>query len=100
MTDPQPPARYTVGLVQMAMSADPDANVKKAVAKVSEAAAAGARLVCLPELFRSQYFAQHEDPALFDLPEPAPRPSPEALAKVEKHAGVAPVVGLSDSAPA
>src|SRR5256714_1693885 len=48
MTDRQPPARYTVGLVQMAMSADPDANLKKAVAKVSEAAAAGARLVCLP----------------------------------------------------
>src|SRR5437773_9562192 len=70
MTDRQPPARYTVGLVQMAMSADPDANLKKAVAKVSEAAAAGARLVCLPELFRSQYFAQHEDPALFDLAEP------------------------------
>src|SRR2546421_12558757 len=87
MTDRQPPARYTVGLVQMAMSADPDANLKKAVAKVSEAAAAGARLVCLPELFRSQYFAQHEDPALFDLAEPVPGPSTEALGKVAKQAG-------------
>src|SRR5438874_10461249 len=83
MTDRQPPARYTVGLVQMAMSADPDANLKKAVAKVSEAAAAGARLVCLPELFRSQYFAQHEDPALFDLAEPVPGPSTEA--RSEEH---------------
>src|SRR2546429_6623406 len=89
MTDRQPPARYTVGLVQMAMSADPDANLKKAVAKVSEAAAAGARLVCLPELFRSQYFAQHEDPALFDLAEPIPGPSTEALGKVAKQADVA-----------
>src|SRR5213083_3618269 len=88
MTDRQPPARYTVGLVQMAMSADPDANLKKAVAKVSEAAAAGARLVCLPELFRSQYFAQHEDPALFDLAEPVPGPSTETLGKVAKQAGV------------
>src|SRR5213083_2279990 len=69
MTDPQPPARYTVGLVQMAMSADPDANLNTAVAKVAEAAAAGARLVCLPELFRSRYFAQHEDAASFDLAE-------------------------------
>ena len=92
MTDPQPPARYTVGLVQMAMSADPDANLKKAVAKVSEAAAAGARLVCLPELFRSQYFAQHEDPALFDLAEPVPGPSTEALGKVAKQAGVVVIV--------
>src|SRR5438874_11853017 len=92
MTDPQPPARYTVGLVQMAMSADPDANVKKAVAKVSEAAAAGARLVCLPELFRSQYFAQREDPALFDLAEPVPGPSTEALGKVAKQVGVVVIV--------
>src|SRR5216110_3808516 len=88
MTDPQPPARYTVGLVQMAMSADPDANVKKAVAKVSEAAAAGAQVVCLPELFRSQYFAQREDPGLFDLAEPVPGPSTEALGKAAKRAGV------------
>ncbi len=76
----------------MAMSADPDANLKKAVAKVSEAAAAGARLVCLPELFRSQYFAQREDPALFDLAEPVPGPSTEALGKVAKQAGVVVIV--------
>src|SRR2546430_4692135 len=95
MTDPRPPARYNVGLVQMAMSADLDANLKKAVAKIAEAAAAGAHLVCLPELFRSQYFAQREDPELFDLAEPVPGPSTEALGKAAKQAGVgviAPVV--------
>jgi N-carbamoylputrescine amidase len=88
MSDAKPPARYKVGLVQMAMSADPDANIKKAVAKISEAAAAGAQLVCLPELFRSLYFAQREDPALFDLAELVPGPSTEALGKVAKQAGV------------
>ena len=88
MTDPRPPARYKVGLVQMGMSVDPDANLQKAAAKISEAAAAGARLVCLPELFRSQYFAQHEDAALFDLAEPVPGPSTETLGKVAKQAGV------------
>src|SRR6266404_6047644 len=82
------PARYRVGLVQMAMSADPDANLKKAVAKISEAAAAGAQLVCLPELFRSQYFAQREDPELFDLAEPVPGPRTEAVGQVAKQAGV------------
>src|SRR2546425_7438267 len=87
MTVPRPPARYQVGLLQMAMSADPDANLKKAVAKISEAAAAGAQLVCLPELFRSQYFAQREDPELFDLAEPVPGPSTEALGKAAKQAG-------------
>src|SRR2546422_6906781 len=72
MTKSEPPAKYRIGLVQMAMSADPDANLQKAVAKVEEGAAAGAALVCLPELFRSLYFAQREDAALFDLAEPVP----------------------------
>ena len=88
MTDVRPLTRYKVGLVQMAMSADPNANVQRAVAKVAEAAAAGAQLVCLPELFRSQYFAQREDPALFDLAEAVPGPSTEALGKAAKQAGV------------
>jgi N-carbamoylputrescine amidase len=88
MNDPQLPTKYKVGLVQMAMSADPDANLKTAVAKVEEAAAAGARLVCLPELFRSLYFAQREDPALFDLAEPVPGPSTTALGKVAQRTGV------------
>src|SRR6266567_8292849 len=88
MAAEQPPAKFKVGLVQMAMSADPDANLRRAVAQVAEAAAAGAQLVCLPELFRSQYFAQREDPELFDLAEPVPGPSTEAVGQVAKQAGV------------
>lgn len=88
MNDRAPPAKYTVGLVQMAMSADPAANLAKAVAKVREAAAAGAQVVCLPELFRSRYFAQREDPASFDLAEPVPGPSTDALGAAAKQAGV------------
>ena len=88
MTDPRPPTRYKVGLLQMAMSADAEANVQRAVAKVAQAAAAGAQLVCLPELFRSQYFAQREDPELFDLAEPVPGPSTEALGTAAKQASV------------
>jgi N-carbamoylputrescine amidase len=88
MSHPQPPAKYKVGLVQLSMSADSDRNLGRAVAKVEEAAAAGAQLVCLPELFRSLYFAQREDPALFDLAEPVPGPSTEALGRAAKSAGV------------
>ena len=55
MTDARPPAKYKVGLVQMAMSADLDENLKHAIDRVEEAARQGARLVCLPELFRSRY---------------------------------------------
>ena len=48
--------RFTVGLVQMAMSADPQENEDRAVARVEEAARRGAEVVCLPELYRSPYF--------------------------------------------
>src|SRR5260370_376439 len=94
MTATSPPTRYNIGLVQMAMSADPDANLRRAIAKVAESAAAGARLVCLPELFRSQYFAQREDPALFDLAEPVPGPSTDALGKAAQQAGVVVIAPL------
>jgi N-carbamoylputrescine amidase len=94
MTATSPPTRYKIGLVQMAMSADPADNVRRAIAKLAEAAVAGARLVCLPELFRSQYFAQREDPALFDLAEPVPGPSTEALGKAAQQAGVVVIAPL------
>ena len=83
---------FTIGLVQMAMSADPAANLKTAVAQVRAAAAEGARLICLPELFRSRYFAQREDAALFDLAEPVPGPSTEALGAVARETGAVVIV--------
>jgi N-carbamoylputrescine amidase len=77
-----------VGLVQMSMSADPDENLRKAVARVADAKKAGADVVCLPELYRSPYFCQKEDARLFDLAEPVPGPSTEALGRAAKEAGV------------
>ena len=56
LIDMQNRDRYKVGLVQMSMSCDLDENLKKAVEFVREAAAKGAKIVCLPEMFRSQYF--------------------------------------------
>jgi N-carbamoylputrescine amidase len=86
------PRSFRVGLVQMSMSADPEANLAKAVERVKEAAGKGADAVCLPELFKTPYFCQREDAALFDLAEPVPGPSTEALGKAAKAAGVVVVV--------
>jgi len=83
---------FRVGLVQMAMSADPLANLDRAAGQVEEAARRGAQVVCLPELFRSLYFCQREDAALFDLAEPVPGPSTDRLSAVARKAGVAVVV--------
>jgi N-carbamoylputrescine amidase len=83
-----------VGLVQMSMSRDPAENLGKAVARVAEASKSGAEVVCLPELFRSRYFCQKEDAALFDLAEAIPGPSTEALGRAAKEAGVVVVAPL------
>src|SRR5256885_1370589 len=74
--------RFHVGLVQLSCSSDPDANLQVALQRVREAGRNGAQIVCLPELFRTQYFCQREDPALFDLAETIPGPTTEAISKV------------------
>ncbi len=89
-----PPTRFKVGLVQMSMTADPAANLAKAVAQVKAAAQQGAALVCLPELFRTLYIGQREDHALFDLAEPVPGPTTEALGKVARELGVVVIASL------
>jgi len=85
---------FRVALVQMSCSSDPDANLDKAGDRVREAARVGANVVCLPELFRTQYFCQREDHALFDLAEPIPGPSTERLSRIAKEEHVAVVASL------
>jgi Predicted amidohydrolase len=72
----------------MAMSPQPEANLNLACAKIREAAAQGAQVLCLPELFRSPYFCQTEDAANFALAERIPGPSTEAIGAVARQAGV------------
>ncbi len=69
----------------MSCGASTEANLQKAVARVREAAQNGARLVCLPELFRAQYFCQREDHALFGIAEAIPGPSTKALSEVVRE---------------
>ncbi|MBX3027598.1 carbon-nitrogen hydrolase [bacterium] len=84
----------TVGLVQMRCGGDVRANLDRAIAGIEEAAGRGAQLVCLQELFRSQYFCQSEDTATFELAEPIPGPSSEAIGRVAKARGVTVVASL------
>jgi N-carbamoylputrescine amidase len=83
------PRRFKVALVQMKCSADPEDNLRRAVKCVDEAAGASARIVCLPELFRSHYFCQREDPAFFDLAEAIPGPTTEALGAAARRGEIA-----------
>lgn len=85
---------FRVGLVQMNCSLDAGENLEKAIARTREAAARGAQIVCLQELFRSQYFCRQETAELFDLAETIPGPSTSALAQVAREAGVAIIASL------
>ncbi len=83
-----------VGLVQMRCGEAPQENLARAIAGIEEAAAQGASVVCLQELFRAPYPCQSEDPARLDLAEPIPGPSTEALSKVAAARNVAIVASL------
>ncbi|QOY89716.1 carbon-nitrogen hydrolase [Paludibaculum fermentans] len=86
--------KFRIGLVQTSCSLDPQENLDKAAAKVREAAERGAQIICLQELFRSQYFCRDESADLFDLAEPVPGPSTDVMAKLAKELGVVIVASL------
>jgi N-carbamoylputrescine amidase len=83
-----------VGLVQMSCDPKPEANLKKAIARIDEAAKKGAQIVCLQELFRSQYFCQAEDIELFKLAETIPGPTTESLSRVARQKKVVIIASL------
>ena len=87
-------AKVKVGIVQMSCTDDKQANMEKAIEKIKEAAAAGAEIVCLQELFTSLYFCDVEDYDNFKMAESIPGPSTDALSKVAKETGVVIIASL------
>lgn len=85
---------FNIGLIQLAFSANGNDNLKKVAASIEKAAKQGAQVVCLPELYKSQYFCQKEDVALFDLAETVPGQSTEKLSKVAAKNKVSIVIPL------
>lgn len=83
-----------VGLVQMSCTENPKENLDKAVVRIREAAAKGAQVICLQELFLSLYFCDVEDYDNFKLAEPIPGPSTETLSSLAKELGVVIIASL------
>jgi N-carbamoylputrescine amidase len=81
-------AKFRVGLIQMACRRDPAENLAKAEWRIREAAGRGAQIVCVQELFRSEYFCREEDAALFDLAEPIPGPTSESFSRLAAELGI------------
>jgi N-carbamoylputrescine amidase len=83
-----------VALVQMRCGTEPEENFKRAIEFVRQAAKEGAGIVCLPELFRSQYFCQTEDHANFALAEEIPGKSTAALGEIARELNVVIIASL------
>ena len=83
-----------IGLVQMSCSSDPAVNAKKAEVFIREAAGRGAKIVCLQELFLTQYFCQVEDHKYFQYAEEIPGPATNRLGKVAGELGIVIVASL------
>ncbi len=94
MTTPSAPGSVMVGLVQSACSTDIDLNTERALDGIRSAAAQGAQIVCLQELFRSRYFCQTEDHSHFQLAEPVPGPTTELLGQLARELEVVIVASL------
>ena len=93
---PSPPrstaAEFSVGLVQMSCVSDPERNREVALQGIRWAAKRGAEIICLQELFASQYFCQSEDARFFDLAEEIPGRSTELCGALARELGVVVIV--------
>ncbi|MBV8893066.1 MAG: carbon-nitrogen hydrolase [Acidobacteria bacterium] len=86
--------KFRVGLVQMSCGPEPSDNLRKALDRLTQAAQRGAQVVCLPELFQTEYFCQREDASLFDLAEPIPGPTSDRLSEAARQHRVVLVASL------
>lgn len=85
---------YLAAGIQMSCGSNKDANIAKAIELIAEAARRGARLVCLQELFASQYFCQAEDHTFFELAESIPGPAIEQIQGVARERRVVVVASV------
>ena len=85
---------FTIGIVQDRADVDAQANLQRADRLVREAAARGAQIICLKELFRSPYFCQSQQAERFDLAEPIPGPTTEAMQAIARELAVVLVIPI------
>src|SRR5687767_14942691 len=86
--------KFTIGIIQDAASNDPAENLRAATARVREAAKRGAQIICLKELFNAPYFCKSQQFERFDIAEPVPGPTTDAMQKLAKELDVVLVVPI------
>ncbi|HEX4373871.1 MAG TPA: carbon-nitrogen hydrolase [Puia sp.] len=83
-----------IGLIQSGCVKDRSENLKHTIEKIKKAAAGGAQIICLQELFESLYFCDVEDYENFKLAEPIPGPSTDTLSKLAAELNVVIIASL------
>jgi N-carbamoylputrescine amidase len=91
---PAKDSKTRVGLLQASCSLDPNENLSKTMWRIREAAGRGAQIICLEELFRTQYFCREENAELFALAEAVPGPTTQVLSQLARELGVVIVASL------
>ena len=86
--------KFVLGLIQMRCTKDAAENLSRVTDKIREAARRGAQIICTHELFRGEYFCRTEDASLFDLAEPVPGATTEALARIARENKIVLVASL------
>jgi len=89
-----PSEKFRIALIQTSCALDPNQNLAKTEWKIREAAAGGAQIVCLQELFRSQYFCREENHDLFALAESIPGPTTHTLGKLARELKIVIIASL------
>jgi N-carbamoylputrescine amidase len=89
---PRPP--FTIGLIQDHATSDVADNLRRTDRLVRDAAARGAQIVCLKELFQSPYFCKSQRSERFDLAEPIPGPTTDAMQRLAHELGIVMVVPI------
>src|SRR6188472_4098508 len=85
---------FTVGIIQDTASADAAATVARSVARVREAAARGAQIVCLKELFNAPYFCKSQKCERFDIAESIPGPTTDRMQALAKDLQIVLIVPI------
>ena len=83
-----------IGLIQLKISKSLNLNIKKAISKIRVASNKGAKIICVPELFLSQYFCQTEKHSNFKLAEKIPNKTTDIFCKIAKELSVILILSL------
>ena len=85
---------FTIGIIQDHADADAQSNVGARERSCARRRGRGAQIICLKELFNSLYFCKSQQCDRFDLAEPIPGPTTDAMQALARELAVVLIVPI------